>query len=376
MSFFLLALTLSATALLLISAMLFYIRTVPANQAGTLEWAVGFLLLAIAYLVLIFLAPHVAVSDTEFIHVILVILYSVFLVMGVVRHFEHDQRVAPWIFSACITVLWFGYFFSIKEAFMTATVVPALFLAATHFYSSFLFYRAREQSKGFLFIAVLIGLMAIHYADYPFLRQVEWFAPWGFLISGLLSIGFSCGLLLVKFHDFKTEMLDAKELALKLAHHDSLTGIENRRRLVESFEILSELAARRSAQLIVAYIDLNDFKQINDLYGHEAGDYTLVKVARRLKDAVRDSDVVARVGGDEFVVLANDCETQSAINELMERIRHRLKQPVIINQESRFIDASIGYSVFPRDGRTLEQLLSYADKQMFDEKVTRRKPAV
>ncbi|WP_144393366.1 GGDEF domain-containing protein [Pleionea sediminis] len=360
-------LSISSTGVLLVAIMLLYLSSIPGSQDGAKQWSIGFFILASAYMALIFLSPHVAVSQMDYLNVTFYVIYSVFVVSGTIRHFNADQSILYWVIGCIGTIIWFSTFFLLTDYFLVSTIIPAVFLFATHFYTACLFYKSRK-SAGELIVVFVSALLAIHYADYPFLRQIEWFAPIGFLIAGVLSILFACSLLYVKFNSFKSELIEAKELALKLAHSDSLTGLMNRRRLFESFDVLAGLAHRHKTKMVVVFIDLNDFKQINDTLGHEAGDVVLVKVARRLNDAVRESDVVARVGGDEFVILANDYATKHDIDDLLNRIRDRLRHSILLNQQKQHIEASIGYSLYPDDGETIEALLSQADKQMFDNK--------
>ena len=116
-------------------------------------------------------------------------------------------------------------------------------------------------------------------------------------------------------------------------------------------------------------IDLDGFKEVNDIRGHDAGDRVLQSIARRLESVVRASDTVARVGGDEFVVLSLETGSEDEATTLVGRLRHALRRPYTVDGGVVEIDASIGWAIFPDDGASPEELLGRADEQMF---VTKR----
>lgn len=158
----------------------------------------------------------------------------------------------------------------------------------------------------------------------------------------------------------------AEEKLAHMANYDALTGLPNRRLF---HKILSRLLleAETSGQLLaVLYMDLDGFKEINDTYGHEKGDLVLEETARRLISAVRGSDIVSRMGGDEFVLLLSRIMADEEIRQVCERILSEIRQPFQI-LEDLFVEmtASIGVSVYPRDGRDEKTLLSRADQAMY-----------
>ncbi len=153
-----------------------------------------------------------------------------------------------------------------------------------------------------------------------------------------------------------------------LAHHDPLTGLVNRHLFADRLESGLAFAQRHSHKLALFFIDLNDFKMINDTLGHAAGDHVLEEVARRLLAAVRGSDTVARHGGDEFMVILHDIHTQQAAAVAAEKILDSFKQPVLVNGKVCTIGAAIGISVFPEDGDDPETLIRKADKVMYQVK--------
>jgi diguanylate cyclase (GGDEF)-like protein/PAS domain S-box-containing protein len=150
-----------------------------------------------------------------------------------------------------------------------------------------------------------------------------------------------------------------------LADHDALTGLLNRRLLEDRLQQSINLARRNDAMVAVMLVDLDGFKAVNDQYGHLMGDYVLRTVAKRLKDCVRESDTVARLGGDEFVVLLAGQRSAEDSSVVAGKILTALTEPVAAGGRRFDVGASIGISIFPRDGASPEQLLKHADAAMY-----------
>ena len=127
-------------------------------------------------------------------------------------------------------------------------------------------------------------------------------------------------------------------------------------------------AERQLSQLAVLYIDLDNFKPVNDRYGHGVGDQVLIQIAERLKLCFRSTDTLARIGGDEFVALV-DIEDKQHVIPVAHKILHSLEPPVQLNENDQaIISASIGISIFPEDAGTADELLHSADKAMYKAK--------
>ncbi|MFZ5766698.1 MAG: diguanylate cyclase [Thermodesulfobacteriota bacterium] len=163
------------------------------------------------------------------------------------------------------------------------------------------------------------------------------------------------------------DITDLKTLRDKLLHvagHDPLTGLPNRLLMLEHLSQGIKEADRNGLMFAVAFIDLDDFKAINDRYGHEAGDHVLQRVAADLRTAVRDTDIVARIGGDEFVGIFQITSAGDTA-ALKERILARIKPEIICTRFALTIRLSIGMSIYPLDGRDIDTLLGKADKEMY-----------
>jgi diguanylate cyclase (GGDEF)-like protein len=157
----------------------------------------------------------------------------------------------------------------------------------------------------------------------------------------------------------------------ELAYQDPVTDLPNRR----SFELLGDralaLAARQNWTVALLFIDLDRFKQVNDRHGHAAGDRVLLRVAERLQQEVRRGDLLARFGGDEFVLLLQDSSVEGA-EAAVDRVRELLRRPFSVERSGTGVTVeiagSIGYALYPRDGSELAQLVARADEAMYRSK--------
>ncbi|WP_018870071.1 diguanylate cyclase domain-containing protein [Thioalkalivibrio sp. ALgr3] len=149
------------------------------------------------------------------------------------------------------------------------------------------------------------------------------------------------------------------------AHHDSLTGLPNRSLLQEHLRQALSRARRNGTRLALLVCDLDGFKPVNDRLGHDAGDVVLVTVAARLRSGVRESDVVARVGGDEFVLLLEAVGGPEDVRAVGHKLHQRFAEPVEINQEAVRVGLSLGAAIYPDDGERAEELLQQADHAMY-----------
>ncbi len=154
----------------------------------------------------------------------------------------------------------------------------------------------------------------------------------------------------------------------ELANHDHLTGLPNRRLLLDRLSVSLNRSKRRAARIAIFFIDLDGFKPINDSFGHETGDQVLKIVAKRLKKAIRNSDTVARAGGDEFIVILNDIKNLSSVSHVAQKIISLINEPIHVAEKEHFTGCSIGISLYPQDGNNHFELMKNADKAMYGAK--------
>ncbi|MCG9697284.1 EAL domain-containing protein [Shewanella sp. Isolate11] len=162
-----------------------------------------------------------------------------------------------------------------------------------------------------------------------------------------------------------TEKKQAEHIIWKQANYDPLTGLPNRRMLLEYLgsEILRTDRSQRHFALM--FLDLDFFKEVNDTLGHDMGDLLLQQTAQRLKDCIRDSDVVARLGGDEFTVVLADIENPTSVERVAQAILEKIAEPYKLGDETTYISASIGITIYPDDATDIEGLLKHADQAMY-----------
>ena len=151
-----------------------------------------------------------------------------------------------------------------------------------------------------------------------------------------------------------------------LAHHDPLTKLANRSLFYDRLNSNLSAAQRHQNGLALLFLDINDFKVINDIHGHAAGDRVLCTVARRLESCLREMDTVARMGGDEFTILLTDIESKDAVARKVEQISMAMSAPLGAELgELAMPSCSIGIACYPTDGHDADTLLSHADAHMY-----------
>lgn len=160
----------------------------------------------------------------------------------------------------------------------------------------------------------------------------------------------------------------AEEEVRALAFHDSLTGLPNRNSFIPYATQKLLTAKRNDERLALCYLDLNKFKEINDSYGHQAGDAILVHAAKAISANIREADMAARIGGDEFVVLLDGVHDADDIYRLTEQICQAIAQPLRWQGRELSVSASLGVAIYPQAGEHLDELMSKADSAMFYKK--------
>jgi diguanylate cyclase (GGDEF)-like protein len=159
-----------------------------------------------------------------------------------------------------------------------------------------------------------------------------------------------------------------KEELRDLAYHDELTGLPNRSLLYDRLGLAITQSHRQSSHLALLFLDLDDFKAVNDTFGHGSGDRLLVELAARVRSSVRAGDTVARFGGDEFIVLLDSVTGPEDAAHVAAKVLDAVRAPFRIEGHEVAIAASVGVSVYPRDGTSPDELVSSADAAMYRDK--------
>lgn len=164
------------------------------------------------------------------------------------------------------------------------------------------------------------------------------------------------------------ELLEQKVILEFQAHHDSLTGLYNRALFKKNLEKALFLAKEQNTSIALLFIDLDNFKEINDSLGHATGDRVLISVAQRLKHLLTNNETLARLGGDEFIIMLENIQNSREVSKLAQKIIHNLSLPMKFQETTLYVSCSIGISLYPNDGETLDNLMKYADSAMYKAK--------
>ncbi|HXE63910.1 MAG TPA: diguanylate cyclase [Bryobacteraceae bacterium] len=193
-------------------------------------------------------------------------------------------------------------------------------------------------------------------------------------IGGILSIGL-LGFSIRRYNEQKRETrrrIAAEQHARELALQDPLTGLPNRRQIDDALRAAVGALPGAGATHAVFLLDLNGFKQINDIHGHGTGDELLIVVAQRILEAVREGDLVARLGGDEFAIVARHLLGAEAATNIALRVIASFAEPIAIGQTRHVIGAGIGIALIPADATTVSEALRKADVALYRAKGERR----
>lgn len=191
------------------------------------------------------------------------------------------------------------------------------------------------------------------------------------LIVGLLLVSVITVAVLVVNRRLKTEIArreDAEDKLVFLANHDSVTGLANRTLLDQQLIAAIEIHQKTQAKFAILFIDLDGFKIVNDVHGHDIGDILLAQIAELFTSIIKDTDSVARFGGDEFVIVINQLETVDDAKKMAETLLRKLSKVNNVEGKSIQISASIGIAMYPHDGVTAAELMKHADIMMYQAK--------
>jgi len=360
-----------ATGFFLTAALFLLVGKMPRTESGAGWWAASSLAAALGYICLLVLANLGRPVEGEAVYNILFVVWITALVFGG-RNFLHQRGFEkPLLIISGVLCLWLIVFSFVYPVFLPAAIAVALFCGGMNLYMGWLLLRHIEK-RSILHNALIAAFLisGLHWLDYPILRHVEWFAPIGFTLCVVISVVINGILAALVIEQFRTRTENAERAAVLAARSDALTGLNNRTALDLLFEQAAANATRHEKGMALLFVDLDGFKEINDSHGHKTGDLVLVTIAERLKSAFRDSDITARIGGDEFIAILGDMD----LNDGMSAEHAAIVMLDMIDENIRFEDfscrvtASIGISYYPRHGKTLNHLMLAADKAMYASK--------
>ena len=163
----------------------------------------------------------------------------------------------------------------------------------------------------------------------------------------------------------RQEIASKNKLLEFLASHDPLTKLPNRRNYYRSLNVAAKRAQRGKHKVALLIIDLNGFKQINDSYGHNAGDLLLLNIATRLRLSVRQTDTIARIGGDEFAVILDDVHDDQEIYQIVSKLTDAIAEPAILQNSIVTVAASVCVAIYPEHEQDMKKLQEKADQAMY-----------
>lgn len=371
--------TVGSTAYFMLFLLFLCARLVPRTNPGITFWAVAALAVCCGRLAMLFLPTDTDAASGLLWYAIFVVLEKLMLLLGAFRFFgvvnlpgaaKNSDR---WVLSIVAVVLcWilaYGYLglprIVYELGIFSFNTACLLILAVTIHRSQLQL--PRWLKSGTVYV---VSLLALHW--FMILPVYFWLLPeWrqqGFVFGTVLLTLQYLLLLAIVIMLFYRRLIESEAKALELAYLDPLTGLNNKRYMEILFGQALQLANRPHQALAVFYIDLDNFKPINDSAGHKTGDLVLQDVAKRLRDCLRSTDICARIGGDEFVVIATQIEQEQHVPEIADKLLKQLQQPVTIGQHSYELGASIGISLHPRHGQELAELLEKADSAMYQVK--------
>lgn len=224
---------------------------------------------------------------------------------------------------------------------------------------------------GLLFITGRLTLPAIEINSYS--RSVT---AWLTLLASTslmpMILMHAVAMHLRKIRELMGQLEDERDRNSHLASHDYLTGLPSRSLATDRLQMAINSASRNVHRMALLYLDIDDFKQLNDRYGHDAGDAGLCHVARCLGETLREDDTVARIGGDEFLVIVSNVDSPDALLAVVERIRRELRHPLHHQGRTLRLEASIGSALYPDHAIDAAGLLKHADAEMYRAKLARK----
>jgi diguanylate cyclase (GGDEF)-like protein len=365
--------TFGVSAYFIFMLLFLWMSTIPRTNPGAGWWAISICCTMLARLSMFFFPPIAGQPLALPLYVLFISLEKPLLLTGLIRFLNLDTNVRWFWMASLASVLWLlaalaGDFPPFARAMGFCAVNAALLL--------YMGWITIKNSAGFprwplALTAAASFALSVHWLSGPGL--IEIFPAWarnGFVLGTLLVLLQYLSLMAAVLSLFQTRLIEAESKALDLAFHDPLTGLNNQRYMTTLFDQALVLATRPHHVVAVFYIDLDNFKPINDTAGHAVGDEVLKTVAARLKSSTRSTDICARVGGDEFVVIATQLDDEAQAGEVAKKLMARLTEYIAVDGKEYALGASIGVALYPQHGRNLAELVQRADKAMYQVKRT------
>ncbi|HBN53561.1 MAG TPA: GGDEF domain-containing protein [Stenotrophomonas sp.] len=360
--------TIGSTVYFVFFLLFLWVQRTPRINPGAGWWAVAMLFALAARLALVVVFDDRSGHDAAVaVYASINVIEKFCLVMGLVRFFEVPARplgfwIALLVIEAWIVLAWTG---GISPLLRDGGV--ALFNAVFQVYAGWAVWSRRQLLAPRLLsiTASASMLLALHWATFPFMARMPDWLTQGFMIGTALALTQYFSLLAAVLLSFQKRLLEAESRALDMAFQDPLTGLSNQRYMRTLFENALILANRPHQLAAVIYIDVDNFKPVNDRAGHRVGDEVLKRLAARLRQSTRSTDICARIGGDEFVAICTQLEDADHAHSIAQKLLREFTAPLLVEGREYVLGASIGVSLYPLHGDTLGDLLECADRAMY-----------
>ena len=348
----------------------------PRIQDGISWWAWSSLVAAFGYCALLLFAHYDRPIQGEAIYNLSMISWSSFLFMGSSLWLGRQLYANLVVITNVLATAWVIYFSFIQPAFLPAAIVTALTVGVFTLWTGWMYLKSR-RSKSRLDWGLIIAFLALgfHALDYPILRPIESIAMLAMMLCILLSLAINIILSCIVITQFKSSMINSEKHAISKSMEDPLTGLTNRAGLVDAFNKRIYSVIPSTEVIVLVFADLDNFKYINDNFGHKDGDAVLRSVANRIQSITRQHDIAVRLGGDEFVVLLTGIKPNKQaerIHQFRERLIENIRRPIKVNKEIHQVGLSCGVAVYGEDGDDLDSLLHFADHSMYQDKRSKK----
>lgn len=360
--------TIGCTIYFVFAILFLWMGRLPRANPGPGWWAGAMLFAMASRLAYFFLLSHADMALAVFVYAALVVMEKALLAIGLTEFLGLKWRHRGFWAALAAAELWvlFAWLADIDPLARSAglAVFNAGFLTCVAWIA--LRHGSQVPNHLMLLTAVVSAALVLHWMSaFVIFQAVPGWRVTGFLLGTLLVLVQYLSLLAAVLMDFQRRLVQAEANALDMAFQDPLTGLNNQRYMNTLFEKALVLANRPHQSAAVIFIDLDNFKPINDLAGHHVGDEVLRTVAGRLKNSTRSTDICARIGGDEFVVICTQLDRAEQAGDIASKLLTELIQPITVEERHFALGASIGISLYPAHGDTLAKLLEYADSAMY-----------
>lgn len=360
--------TFGSTTYFIFMLLFFWASSIPRANPGSGWWTISISCALVARLSLFFFLPQESPLLSTAVYVAFNVLEKPLLLTGLTRFLGLTHKLRWFWLTALAAEFWLvialaAGFQPLVRASGYCTVNAGLL-----FYMGWISWQSRQDFPRWpvTIAATASFLLAAHWLAAPAL--IALFPSWSvnaFVLGTVLVLAQYLALLAAVLSQFQTRLIEAEAKALDLAFQDPLTGLNNQRYMNTLFDQALQLATRPHHVVAVFYIDLDNFKPINDSAGHAVGDLVLKTVAARLKSITRSTDICARVGGDEFVVIATQLEDEGQAVKIAEKLLAQLTEPILVHGQHYALGASIGIALYPLHSKHLAQLVQHADAAMY-----------